>query len=70
MKFALTCASIAAVVYGVLVFLAFEGRRSSMVISSEEHPRHREIEFAIFLGTACVPVLIYLVWRLRSRRRR
>ena len=67
---ALAGAFIAALVYGMLLFLAFEGRRSSLVLSSEEHPRHREIEFAIFMGTASLPVVSYLVWRLCTRRKR
>ena len=67
---ALTGALIAALVYGMLLFLAFEGRRSSLVLSIEEHPRHREVEFVIFMGIASLPVVFYLVWRRCTRRKR
>ena len=67
---ALAAAFIAVLVYGILLFLAFEGSRSSLVLSNEERPRYREIEFAIFLGTASLPVLSYLVWRRCVRRKR
>lgn len=67
---ALGATSIAALVYGVLLFLEFEGFNNSSATISGELTRHRQIEFVIFVGTACVPLLLYSLWRLRLRRRR
>ena len=54
----------------VAVLWAFEGYAGAMGALPHDHPMHRVIETAIFLTIAIVPVVIYGVLRLRSRRKK
>jgi hypothetical protein len=59
-----------ALTFGLRLFFAFEGKTNSLATFTEPHPRHREIEFAIFLASAFLPVVFYFAWRRLTRRKK